>query len=251
MSPKRPCPEDLTRRLLDWYDASKRELPWRATADAYRVWVSEIMLQQTQVATVLPYYERFLAAFPTVSRLAEAPLDEVLRLWSGLGYYRRARSLHAAARVVVERHGGSFPSALEAALALPGVGRYTAGAVLSIAYGLRLPAVDANAERVLSRVFVIEGDTRVGPAKRDLHAIAAKTAPADRPGDHNQALMELGARLCTPRRPQCTECPLADLCQARASGMEERFPAPRPRTPIVRVDRRFFVRPVLEDLPLS
>ncbi len=236
MSRKRPRPEDLAPRLLTWYDASKRALPWRGTRDPYRVWVSEIMLQQTQVATVIPYYERFLGAFPTVRDLATAPLDEVLRLWSGLGYYRRARGLHAAAGVVLERHGGRFPETPEAALALPGVGRYTAGAILSIAYGVRLPAVDANAERVLARVHLIEGDIGVGEPKRRVLALAAEAVPGDRPGDHNQALMELGALVCAPRAPRCADCPLADVCAAWGARAQERVPAARTRTATVRVE---------------
>lgn len=222
-----PKPADLAPRLLRWFDGAKRDLPWRHTTDPYRVWVSEIMLQQTQVTTVVPYYERFLAAFPDVQTLAQAPLDAVLTLWAGLGYYSRARHLHAAARLICERHGGVFPDDYPAARALPGIGEYTAGAILSIAYGVRLPALDGNAFRVLVRVFGVCGDVSRGEARRRLVTIGAAAVPDRRPGDYNQALMEQGSQVCLPRQPRCGECCLADICVARARGLQEQIPQPR------------------------
>jgi len=224
----------LGRALLAWYRSSRRDLPWRRGRDPYRVWVSEIMLQQTTVGAVVPYYRRFLRAFPTVGALASARLDDVLAAWSGLGYYRRARHLHQAARKVVARHGGRFPRGLEDALALPGVGRYTAGAVLSIAYSLPVPVVDGNVARVLSRLLLIE-DPRPAAARRRMWGAAAalvETSP-ETPGDLNQALMELGATVCLPRRPACGACPVSRRCAARAAGREEEVPSPpRRRRPV-------------------
>ncbi len=220
---------DLARPLLAWFDRHKRDLPWRRTSDPYRIWVSEIMLQQTQVDRVIGYYERFIEAFPTVEALANAPLDDVLRLWEGLGYYSRARNLHAAAQTVVREHGGAFPRSYEALRALPGIGEYTAGAVLSIACGVPTPAVDANAIRVLARLFAIEGDASKGQVRRRITELALQVLPADRPGDFNQALMELGALICIPGRPGCLICPLTDACEARARGLQERIPEVKSR----------------------
>jgi A/G-specific adenine glycosylase len=195
--------------------------------------VSEIMLQQTRVETVLPYYERFLERFPDVETLAAAPLESVLALWSGLGYYRRARSLHAGARALAERHGGVFPRHLEAALEIPGVGPYTAGAVLSIAYNLAVPVVDGNVERVLTRLFRLPGDPRRAQNARRLREIALCHLPPGQASEYSQALMELGALVCTPARPRCGECPLAQICQARAAGDVERYPElPARRAPV-------------------
>jgi A/G-specific adenine glycosylase len=190
------------------------------------------MLQQTQVATVAPYYERFLARLPTVKALAGASLDEVLKLWEGLGYYARARNLHAAARQVVAEHDGKIPDAAEGLLSLPGIGRYTAGAILSIAYGQDAPALDGNGRRVLSRVFAVEEDVTRGAGQRQLWALAEASLPPGRAGDFNQALMDLGATICTPRAPLCDECPLAEDCQAHGLGREEQFPVRRPRRPL-------------------
>ncbi|HQK95511.1 MAG TPA: A/G-specific adenine glycosylase [Armatimonadota bacterium] len=242
---------ELSTRLLGFYDREGRDLPWRQTKDPYRVWVSEVMLQQTQVVTVLPYYARFLEAFPTVRALAESATDDVLAMWAGLGYYGRARNLQAAARVVVANHGGVFPRDWADALALPGVGRYMAGAVLSIAFGQRLPAVDGNAERALARVFLVRGHIGSGRAKARIHALAEAAVPADRPGDHNQALMELGALVCTPRAPQCGRCAVRELCGAAERGLQEAIPRPRPRpaaravtavAAVVRRDSRVLIR---------
>ncbi len=213
--------------VLDHFDRHRRDLPWRRTADPYAIWVSEVMLQQTRVDTVRDYYHRWLDRFPTVHVLARAEIDEVLLAWKGLGYYSRARNLHAAARVVRERHGGDLPADPAALRALPGVGEYTAGAVASIAYGVAIPAVDGNVRRVLSRLYDLPAP---GPAT--LRGLAAALLPADRPGDFNQALMELGATICTPKRPACDACPIADRCVARDLGTQEQRPLPMKRAPV-------------------
>ncbi|MEA3403408.1 MAG: A/G-specific adenine glycosylase [Armatimonadota bacterium] len=212
--------------LLAWFDEQRRDLPWRRSDDPYRIWVSEIMLQQTQVERVVPYYERFLEAFPTVHDLAGADVDEVLRLWEGLGYYSRARNLHRAACMMVEAHGGRFPRGLEEALALPGVGRYTAGAILSIAYHEPVPAVDANAARVLARLFAVDGRIDGGEGRQRIEELAQLTLSRKRPGDFNQALMELGAMICTAGRPGCLLCPATEVCAGRAAGRETEIPPP-------------------------
>jgi A/G-specific adenine glycosylase len=214
----------LRRRLASWYRTSHRDLPWRRTDDPYAIWVSEIMLQQTRVETVLPYYARFLSRFPSVAALAGAPLDAVLALWSGLGYYARARHLHAAARAVMERHGGALPREEASLLALPGIGRYTAGAIRSIAFGERAPVLDGNVTRVLARVFAVGGDPKAPATARRLWKKAGELVQAGNPGEVNQALMELGALVCTPGVPDCHLCPLAGACAARARGEVERFP---------------------------
>lgn len=210
--------------LLEWYHAHRRELPWRRDADAYAVWVSEMMLQQTQVTTVIPFFERWLKLFPDVNTLAAAEEADVLHAWQGLGYYSRARNLLKGARAVVERHQGSVPSDVQALLDLPGVGPYTAGAIASIAHGKAAPIVDGNVIRVLSRVYALHGDpTRAAP-KRALWALAEALVPEQAPGDFNQALMELGATRCTPRKPACVSCPIAAQCLAHAQGREEAYP---------------------------
>jgi A/G-specific adenine glycosylase len=220
---------DFAQRLLDWFAAEARDLPWRRNRHPYRVWLAEVMLQQTQVDTVAPYYVRFLARFPTVAALAEASLEEVLKLWEGLGYYARARNLHAAARQIVTQHGGQIPDTFEALLALPGVGRYTAGAVASIAFRQNVPAVDGNVRRMLARAFAIREDMSRSAAQRKLETLAAELLPPGRAGAFNEALMELGATVCTPRAPECDRCPLRDLCQAHATGEQEALPVKRPR----------------------
>ncbi len=201
----------IRRKLLHWYDQNRRDLPWRRTDDPYAIWIAETMLQQTQVATVLPYYEKFLRAFPTLEALDGAPLERVLRAWSGLGYYRRAENLKKAARQIRRSHGGALPSEFRALRRLPGIGDYTAGALMSMAFHQGYPAVDGNVRRVLGRVFALID------AKR-LHAIASALSPRSRPGDFNQALMELGATLCQPRDPQCAQCPLSANCAGSSSG---------------------------------
>lgn len=226
---KTPSPAAVRKRLLAWFDRNKRDLPWRRTHDPYRIWLAEMMLQQTRVPTVIPYYRRFLRAFPTVEKLARARLEPVLRVWAGLGYYQRARHLHAAARVMARRHAGRFPQTLEGALALPGVGAYTARAILSIAYREPLAVVDGNVARVLVRLFRLSG---VDPADRaSLQGLADRLVSRERPGDFNQALMELGSTRCLPRAPRCSACPLETLCAARRAGVEGRIPRPRAKRP--------------------
>lgn len=199
----------LRRRLLNWYRKNQRDLPWRHSRDPYAIWISETMLQQTQVKTVLPYYARFLSAFPTLQALAGAPLPRVLRLWSGLGYYRRAENLHKAARQIVAQHGGIMPRDYERLRALPGIGDYTAGALLSIAFDEKYPAVDGNVRRVLSRL--VHTKTNV-----EIHTVATELAKTSQPGNLNQALMELGATVCTPKEPHCGDCPVESHCRSRS-----------------------------------
>ncbi len=215
----------MQEALLAWFDRHRRDLPWRRTRDPYAIWVSEVMLQQTQVATVIPYYERFLARFPTVAALARARLSDVLGSWRGLGYYARARALHRAAAEIARR--GAMPRTAEALRELPGFGRYTAGAVASIAFGERAPVLDGNVARVLARYAAIEDDIRAPNVRERLWALADRLVPADRPGDFNQALMELGALICTPRGPTCLLCPVSATCEARKRGLVDRIPAPR------------------------
>jgi A/G-specific adenine glycosylase len=223
--------------LLPWYDDARRDLPWRKTRDPYAVWVSEMMLQQTQVATVLGYYERWMKRFPTVKALASAVEDDVLHAWQGLGYYSRARNLWRGARAVVSEHGGRIPRTAAALRALPGIGPYSAGAIASIAFGERAPLVDGNVVRVLCRVFGLRGDPSRSPLKTELWDIAGRLVPEDRPGDFNQALMELGATVCTPRAPRCEGCPLRKGCTARRDGLVERLPELPKRTESVAVPR--------------
>jgi len=215
--------------LLAWYRRHRRDLPWRASRDPYRVWVSEIMLQQTQVDRVKEYFARFLERFPDVRALALAPEREVLKRWEGLGYYRRARQLHAAAKQIVAEHGGEFPRTAAGLRGLPGIGRYTAGAIASIAFGEREPIVEANSRRVIARL-VGHGAPVGGAGDEPLWRIAAELVPARDPGLFNQAVMDLGATVCTVTRPLCNKCPLAGSCVARATGRVEAIPSlPRPR----------------------
>lgn len=216
--------------LLGWYARSARALPWRAPGtSAWATWVSEVMLQQTRVETVVPYFGRFMARFPTPRHLAEATEPEVLGQWAGLGYYRRARLLHAGAKAVCERFGGEVPRGAEALLGLPGVGDYTAGAIASIAFGERAPLVDGNVERVLTRLFAVGGDPRTGPVKKHLWALAATFADHADAGAVNQSLMELGATVCAPTSPRCLTCPVRSICQAAQEGDAERYPEKAPR----------------------
>ena len=220
----------LRRDLLAWYLANKRDLPWRRTRDPYAVWLSEVMLQQTRVETVVPYYARFLRAFPTVHALAEAPEGDVLALWSGLGYYRRARMLHEGARHVARVRSGAFPSDADGLRTIPGIGPYTAGAVASIAFGTAAPLVDGNVARVLARLFAIEDDVRATVGLARVWALAGALVDPDAPGEWNQALMELGATVCSPREPRCDACPVLASCEARRLGIERRLPLLRPKT---------------------
>jgi A/G-specific adenine glycosylase len=215
------------RRLLAWFSARKRDLPWRRTKDPYRIWLSEIMLQQTRVAAVVPYYNNFLLRFPDMQALARARAEAVLSHWAGLGYYSRARNLLRAAQQIDARHGGRFPSEYDAALALPGIGRYTAAAVLSIAYGQPLAVLDGNVARVLARLGALRGDLRAPALWRKLEATAQDLLARRTPGDWNQAMMELGATICVPKSPKCGECPIAKWCRARKLGVEEQLPDAR------------------------
>jgi A/G-specific adenine glycosylase len=215
----------LASGLLAWFDRHARKLPWRGTRDLYRIWVSEIMLQQTQVATVIEYYERFLAAFPNVMALAAAPEQQVLRLWEGLGYYRRARQLHTAAQAIVSDHGGQFPQTIDEVRALAGIGRYTAGAILSIGLDQQLPILEANTVRVLSRLSAFRGDTTTAAGQKLLWAAAERILPAKRCGTFNQALMELGSEVCTPRLPACDRCPLVGFCPTHKLRLQAEIPA--------------------------
>jgi A/G-specific adenine glycosylase len=222
-------------QLLGWFRQFQRDLPWRRTRDPYRIWLSEIMLQQTRVAAVIPYYERFLRRFPDVRALAAAPQEEVLRVWSGLGYYSRARNLRKAAQQIVAKHGGQFPARLEDALALPGIGNYTAAAILSIAFGEKLAVLDGNVARVLARLGAIRGDLRESARWQKLQETADWLLDPESPGDWNQAMMELGATLCTPKSPQCLLCPVTQFCQARRLGIAESLPEKRKKRATVEV----------------
>ena len=223
-------PEVFAQRVLDWYDEHGRhDLPWQQDMTPYRVWVSEIMLQQTQVATVIPYYLRFMQELPSVEALAAADEDQVLHLWTGLGYYSRARNLHKAARLVVSQHGGEFPRSVEGLCALPGIGRSTAGAVASLSMGIRAPILDGNVKRVLTRFEAVDG----WPGEKAVHdrlwRMAESLTPQNRVAHYTQAMMDLGATLCTRSNPSCLLCPLREGCKARALGEPKRFPASRPR----------------------
>ena len=220
----------IVQPLLDWYDANARILPWREQPEPYRVWLSEIMLQQTRVEAVKPYFERFLAALPTIRSLAEAPEDRLMKLWEGLGYYNRARNLQKAARMILERHNGIFPSDFEEILALPGIGEYTAGAISSIAFGKPEPAVDGNVLRVMSRLLESAEDIAQPAVKANITHALKQIYPEQRCGDFTQSLMELGATVCLPNGdPKCTECPLARLCLARRNGTVSELPVKAPK----------------------
>jgi A/G-specific adenine glycosylase len=222
----------IRRSLRRWYRRSARDLPWRRTHDPYAIWLSEIMLQQTRVETAIAYYRRFLDAFPTVGDLARARVDRVLKLWEGLGYYTRARHLHAAAKRIVTDHKGQFPETAAEWQALPGVGRYTAGAIASIAFDQRVPVLDGNVKRVLARLFHVTDAIDTSATIKKLWELAESLVPPGKPGEFNQALMELGATLCAPTRPQCAWCPLAGACEARRLGREAKVPVRRPKGPI-------------------
>ncbi|WP_139492288.1 A/G-specific adenine glycosylase [Brevibacillus dissolubilis] len=235
---------DFAQDLVAWYDSQKRDLPWRINKDPYRIWVSEIMLQQTRVETVKPYYHNFMDKFPTVQALADAPEDEVLKAWEGLGYYSRARNLQAAAREVKEQYGGIVPDTPEEIAKLKGVGPYTAGAILSIAYNKPEPAVDGNVMRVFSRLLLMEDDIAKPATRIKLEHLVRQTIPVGRAGDFNQAIMELGALVCLPKNPQCLTCPVFDYCLARKEGVQEELPVkgkakpPRPVQLVAAVVRK-------------
>ena len=221
---------DFASRLLAWYRRyGRKHLPWQRDIDPYRVWVSEIMLQQTQVTTVIPYFERFMASFPDIGTLADAAQDAVLAHWSGLGYYARARNLHAAAQIVRDAHAGVFPTDFDTVVALPGIGRSTAGAILAIACGVRHPILDGNVKRVLARHAAIAGWPGSSAVAKQLWTLAERRTPAARVNHYTQAIMDLGATLCTRRRPDCAACPVADDCRARQTGTVERYPGRKPK----------------------
>lgn len=229
----------FSRELVDWYEQNKRDLPWRRHRDPYYIWVSEIMLQQTRVDTVIPYFHRFIDKFPTVEALADAAEDQVLKCWEGLGYYSRARNLQHAARQVKEQYGGIMPSGKEEVAGLKGVGPYTAGAIRSIAFNLPAPAVDGNVMRVLSRYFLIEEDIMKGSTRKHMEELVMQLIPEGRASDFNQGLMELGALVCTPKSPKCLTCPVMENCRGRIEGREESLPVktkakpPRPENRLV------------------
>lgn len=225
----------LRKALLSWFDHTQRPLPWRANRDPYPIWVSEVMLQQTTVAAVVPYFGRFLKAFPTLADLAAADEQQVLKLWEGLGYYRRARHLHAAAKQLVVEHGGELPDDPAVWADLPGVGRYILGAVLSQAFDRRLPIVEANSQRVLSRWLGYRGDPRAFEGKTWVWDAANAVLPTKRVGDFNQAVMELGALVCTPTAPKCGECPVAKWCEANRLGLQSEIPPPAKRKETIAV----------------
>jgi A/G-specific adenine glycosylase len=224
--------QQIQERLFAWSRTHRRDLPWRGERDPYRIWVSEVMLQQTQVKTVIPYYRRFLSRFPTLHSLAEANLDEVLKAWEGLGYYARARNLHRAARQVMADHGGQLPDHRNVLLALPGIGPYTVGAILSLAFGQDAAVLDGNVRRILSRLFAIDGDPRSAATRRRLWNLTEALLPVGQAGPFNEALMDLGATVCTARDPRCVECPLSEGCQGYQSGDTERYPPRVPRRPL-------------------
>ncbi len=222
--------ERIQKRLLNWFERKGRDLPWRKTRDPYAIWVSEIMLQQTQVATVIPYYQRFLKSFPTIGHLAKADLSKVLKLWEGLGYYSRARNLHRASNVVLNHFHGKIPENLKDLVGLPGIGKYTAGAILSIAYNKEAPILDGNVKRVLSRLFAISQDQK--KTEGLLWKLSESLIPKGRANSFNQAVMDLGAMICTPEDPQCPRCPLRHLCKGKASGEPTKYPSKKVRKKI-------------------
>jgi len=244
--------------LLKWFHHEKRALPWRERRDPYRIWISEIMLQQTRVAAVIPFFERFLERFPTIEALARAQIESVLQFWAGLGYYSRARNLHQAAKQIVAQHAGEFPRTMEAALTLPGIGAYTSAAILSIAYGFPAAVLDGNVARVLARLGAVRGDLREPKRWSELGAAANTLLYAKNPSDWNESMIELGAMICTPRAPSCGGCPVAKFCRARALGIQDELPARRVKRATENVtlaaavlldpeNRTVLVRPAKED----
>ena len=222
----------FSEQILDWYALLGRKLPWRGHLDPYAVWVSEIMLQQTRVEAVVPYFERWMSRFPSVADLAAASEQDVLSLWEGLGYYSRARNLYKAAKIVMEDYGGELPCDLAALRKLPGIGRYTAGAIASMAFGLDVATLDGNLRRVFARVFDVAELADSPAGEKILWALAEKHLPKGRAGDYNQALMDLGATICLPKNPRCLLCPLSGLCQARRLGIQEQRPVLKPKAAV-------------------
>ncbi len=223
-------------RLLAWFDQNAAELPWRGLRDPYRIWLSEIMLQQTQIETVVPYYKRFLQKYPSIQDLATAPLDDVLKLWEGLGYYSRARNLHKTARIVSDELGGQFPQSADELMRLPGIGAYTAGAIASIAYNQPTPVLDGNVIRVFARCIDLDEDVTQTTVKNRLWALATDWVPDQRPGDYNQALMELGQTICRPRNPACADCPVRSGCAAYEQGTQHERPVKKKKAPTPHYD---------------
>lgn len=219
----------LAEKLLHWYDQNARDLPWRNHPDPYAVWVSEIMLQQTRVETVIPYFQKWMAAFPTIQSLAAAGEQQVLSLWEGLGYYSRARNLHRAAKIVASQHNGRLPASAAELQKMPGIGRYTAAAIASMAFGQDIATLDGNLKRVFARLFNLQEPADSPPGEAALWALSEQHLPPGRAGDYNQALMDLGATICLPKKPLCLLCPLGELCQARALGIQEQRPVMKPK----------------------
>ena len=228
---------EFTSAVLAWYDGGHRDLPWRHTKDAYRIWISEIMLQQTRAETVVSYYERFLERYPTVRDLADAPEEDVLKSWEGLGYYSRARSLQKAAKMIVSEFGGELPRDLELLRSLPGIGDYTAGAIASIAFGIPAAAVDGNVERVICRYYAVEDEVGTPAVRRRVAAMTQALVPQERPGAFANAMMEMGARMCTPRSPACLLCPVRETCQGFLEGIAQELPR-KPKKKAQRVENR-------------
>ncbi|MDD4356255.1 MAG: A/G-specific adenine glycosylase [Smithellaceae bacterium] len=222
----------MGRKLLAWYKHHQRSLPWRKTNDPYRIWISEIMLQQTQVNTVIPYYQRFIKSFPDVRTLAAATLQDVLKAWENMGYYSRARNIHAASRIIVNQWGGRIPDKFEEIKTIPGIGEYTAGAILSIAYRQCVPAVDGNVRRIMSRLFAIHKPVDDPREQKNLRDLAALLVPAKHPGEFNQGLMDLGATVCRAKNPDCSRCPLTGLCRAKLHNLQNILPITR-KTPAI------------------
>ncbi|MBU1184217.1 MAG: A/G-specific adenine glycosylase [Proteobacteria bacterium] len=227
-----PLKRQFQKKLLSWYNQRSRPLPWRETRDPYKIWVSEVMLQQTQVKTVEAYYGRFISRFPSVEDLVRAAPDEVMKYWEGLGYYGRARHLHRAARDVVDRFGGRLPDTLEDLISLPGIGRYTAGAILSIAFGKPEAVLDGNVIRVLARMFQVTDDVRKSSTEKALWSLADSLMPKRRVREYNQALMELGALVCRVRNPACSDCPVSRICEANRLSIQQELPVKSPRKPV-------------------
>lgn len=229
-----PTTKQIQSKLLRWFKKNQRDLPWRKTGDPYAIWISEIMLQQTQVAAVIPYYKNFLKTFPTVQSLASADLSKVLKVWEGLGYYSRARNLHRASQIILKRFGGKIPDNPKDLLGLPGVGRYTAGAILSIAFNQEVPILDGNVKRVLSRLFAVSDPPK--KTEKILWEYSASLIPEGHASSFNQALMDLGATVCTPKNPSCFQCPLKRLCKSYQLGEPERFPTRVTKKRIPRIE---------------
>jgi A/G-specific adenine glycosylase len=228
--------QDIRRKLLVWYDQTKRNLPWRNTKDPYSIWVSEVMLQQTQVKTVIPYYERWIKILPTIEKLAKTPEQKILKLWEGLGYYSRVKNLKKSAKIICKEMNGKLPKKAKDLQNLPGIGRYTAGAISSIAFGLKAPVLDGNVKRVLSRLFCISDNGETSASENRLWSKAGHLLSTHRPGDFNQALMELGATICIPKLPLCQQCPLRSICQAFSTNSVSKFPPSKKKIPSKKIE---------------